>query len=168
MFDGWRGTCQKQSLNPTNPTMKHVVSALWIQKVHFFFVPVSNQERGRVHPLTLSTISDLLALQSAPPRKIWRVWQADQGGGPRALRKQWEDQGRVSHKWGHDSLHIYIYVHIDTHTHTHIYIYIHIHIYVYTYTYMYIYIYICIYIYTHIHTHSIHYVIHSIFRVFCN
>ncbi|CAL1141008.1 unnamed protein product [Cladocopium goreaui] len=41
-------------------------------------------ERGRVHPLTLSTISDLLALQSAPPGKIWRVWQAQrQLLGPR-------------------------------------------------------------------------------------
>jgi hypothetical protein len=95
MFDGWRGTCQKQSLNPTNPTMKHFVSALWIQQVHFFFVPVSNQERGRVHPLTLSTISDLLALQSAPPGKIWRVWQADQG----AAQGPWENNGWIKEEY---------------------------------------------------------------------
>eukprot|EP00435_Cladocopium_sp_Y103_P063298 s367_g24.t2 len=42
------------------------------------------KERGPVHPLTLSTISDLLALQSPGNAKIWRVWQAQrQLLGPR-------------------------------------------------------------------------------------
>ena len=34
------------------------------------------KERGRLHPFTLSTISDLLALQGSSKRSIWRVWQA--------------------------------------------------------------------------------------------